>query len=331
MLRILHQIKNDRRSIGLLIVAPIFILTLLYFLLGTTDYTPTIAVYNLPEPAITSLSESLQVTEITEPAGDTEESVYKYIAEQKLDAYLITDTSGMHVYMKEADTKTAQVRKALSSLANGAMTPDIQYQYETDSDNQLDSLAFVFLGVLAFFFVFIFSGVSFVGERSTQTLDRMMLSPLSRFSIIGGYLLGYGILSAMQSTLIILFAKYILRLNFNGSLGLCILVMVLLSFCAVSFGTLLSLFAKNQFQMIQFIPIIIVPQIFFSGLIPLDTIPYGIGKLCYVFPAYYGCFALKEVMIYGYDFVQILSYLAGLLGFTGVLFLLNVFALKRAS
>ena len=135
----------------------------------------------------------------------------------------------------------------------------------------------------------------------------------------------------MQSTLLILFAKYVLKLHFSGSVGTCVLIMILLSFSAVSFGTLLSIFAKNQFQMIQFIPIIIVPQIFFSGLIPLDTIPYGIGNLCYIFPVYYGCFALKEIIIYGYTISDILPYLGGLLAFTAVLFLLNVVALKKSE
>lgn len=327
MLRILQQIKNDRRSVALLIFAPIFILTLLYFLLGTTDYTPTIAISNVPTQLSDSLSDKLNIIEI----DDSISNPYDYLLDHNLDAYITMDENGLHIYMKEADSKTAQVRKALSSILSTENTPDFHYQYETDTDSQLDSLAFVFIGVLAFFFVFIFSGVSFVGERNTQTLDRMLLSPLSKFSIIGGYLLGYGILSALQSTLIIFFAKYILQLHFIGSLGLCILTMVLLSFCAVSFGTLLSIFAKNQFQMMQFIPIIIVPQIFFSGLMPLDTIPYGIGNLCYLFPAYYGCFALKEVMIYGYHLQQIFPYLTGLIVFTGILFLLNVAALKRAD
>lgn len=91
------------------------------------------------------------------------------------------------------------------------------------------------------------------------------------------------------------------------------------------------LFAQNQFQMIQFIPIIIVPQTFFSGLIPIDTIPYGIGKLCYIFPVYYGCHALKDVMIYGYKITDIIWFLGGLILFTVVLFFANVMALKRES
>ena len=132
-----------------------------------------------------------------------------------------------------------------------------------------------------------------------QTLSRMLQSPLSKTSIIGGYLLGYGILSTLQSILLLIFSAYVLKLHFEGSILLCILIMTLLSFCAVSVGTLLSIFAKTQLQMIQFIPIVIVPQIFFSGLLPLDTIPFHIGKLSILFPVYYGCISLKKVIVYG--------------------------------
>lgn len=326
-IRILRQIRNDRRSLALLIVAPVFILTLLYFLLGTSDYRPKIGVYGLPDAAIATLEDKLEVDLLTTSPEDP----YDYLATEDMDAYLQFDAHSIKVYTKESSSKTALIRQALSSLTQSDTTPQMYYQYETSSDNQLDSLAYVFLGILAFFFVFLFAGVSFVSERNTQTLDRMLLSPLSKASIVAGYILGYGFLSALQSTLMVLFAKYVLKLNFIGSVGICILIMVLLSFCAVACGTLLSIFAKNQFQMIQFIPIIIVPQIFFSGLIPLDTIPLGIGHLSAVFPVFYGCFALKEVMIYGFGIVEILPYLAGLLLYTFILFLLNVLALRRTS
>jgi len=78
---------------------------------------------------------------------------------------------------------------------------------------------------------------------------------------------------------------------------LCILIMILLAFTAVSTGTLISIFANNEFQVVQFIPIIIIPQIFFSGLIPIDTLPFHLEILSYIMPVYYGCTALHNVMV----------------------------------
>lgn len=327
IVRILKQIRNDKRSLALLIIAPLFILTILYFILGDSDYTPTVASYQLPESFTEGISENMVVNKLDALPDDS----YDYLLSNKTDALLYADSTEIKVYMIEQNTKTAKVLKHLQELkaTNGTLPMELHYQYETSSDNQLDSLSFVFLGILSFFFVFILSGVSFVSERNNQTLDRMLQSPLSKASIIGGYTIGYGILSTIQGILIILFSAYVLKLHFQGSVALCIGIMVLLAFCAVSTGTLLSIFATNQFQMIQFIPIIIVPQIFFSGLIPLDTIPWNIGKLCYIFPSFYGCYALKNVMVYGYGIDKIWIWLLGLAGYTGILFVLNVLALKK--
>ncbi|MEG2070797.1 MAG: ABC transporter permease, partial [Bacteroidales bacterium] len=205
----------------------------------------------------------------------------------------------------------------------------IEMLYGSPDDNMFDSLAFVFLGFLSFFFTFIVAGMALVRERFSQTLERVFTTPVRRYQIVGGYMLGYGILTAVQGLLIILFAIYVLEVPLAGSLWLCILVMVLLAFTAVATGALVSIFANSEFQVVQFIPIVVIPQVFFTGLIPLETIPYGLGKLCYLMPVYYGCAPLKEIMIKGAGFSDIYFWLLGLLAYIALLFLLNVVSLKK--
>jgi len=185
------------------------------------------------------------------------------------------------------------------------------------------------LGIISFFFVFIISGMSLVRERSSQTLERLMMTPIRRYKVIGGYTLGFGIIAIIQSVIIFCYSHYVLGLESQGSVLLCIFIMMLLAFVAVSIGALASIFANSEFQVAQFIPIILIPQVFFCGLIPLDTIPYGLGKLCYIMPVYYGCTALKMVMIETADIVRILPFIGGLLAYLLVLFMLNTFALKK--
>jgi len=237
------------------------------------------------------------------------------------------DQEGLHIYMLDKSAKTAKVLKAVQDINSSNI--HINYEYETSDTNQLDSLSFVFLGVISFFFVFILSGMSFVRERTNQTLERMLMAPIRRSTVIGGYTLGYGILSAIQSVVIFLFSVYVLKLHVEGSYILCTLIMIILSFAAVSVGALMSIFANNELQLVQFIPIVLIPQIFFSGLIPLDTIPYGIGNLCYVTPIYYGCAALQKVVIFGDGLDVIYPWILGLIGMIGVLFILNTFLLKK--
>ena len=94
-------------------------------------------------------------------------------------------------------------------------------------------------------------------------------------------------------------------------------------------GALVSIFSNSEFQVMQFIPIVIIPQIFFSGIISIDTLPFGLGKLAYMMPVYYGCTALEQVLIRGAGFRDIAADLLILLVFIAALFALNTVALKK--
>jgi len=326
--RILGQMKNDKRSLGLLLFAPLLVLTLLFFILSDSSYVPKLAVYDMSEKFVAELENHATVIEETEKPEAAD-----YLEANGIDALIWSDSEGTHIELLEKNSKSAAALEAIQDT-NKALQPTqkeliLDYVYESSGDNQLDSLSFVFLGVISFFFVFILSGMSFVRERFGQTLERMLMTPIRRIDVIGGYTLGYGLLAAVQSVVIILYAVYVLQLQVEGSVALCTLVMILMAFSAVSVGALVSIFANNELQLVQFIPVIIIPQIFFSGLIPIDTIPFGLGNLCYLTPIYYGCTALEMIMIQGKGVVEIWPWLAGSAVFIGVLFLANVTALKK--
>ena len=97
----------------------------------------------------------------------------------------------------------------------------------------------------------------------------------------------------------------------------------------VSTRAFVSIFANSEFQVIQFIPIVIIPQIFYSGLLSLNGLPFNLDKLEYVMPVYYGCTALKKVLINGQGFADIGIYIALLIAFIFVFFALNVISLKK--
>ncbi len=115
----------------------------------------------------------------------------------------------------------------------------------------------------------------------------------------------------------------------NGSIMGAIVLMVLLALVAVVVGAVVSVFANNEFQVVQFIPIIVIPQIFFSGLIPVDTLPLHLDKLAFLTPVYYACSGLELVMVRGGSFTDILPYCGALVAFIVVLFLLNVQLLRK--
>jgi ABC-2 type transport system permease protein len=104
---------------------------------------------------------------------------------------------------------------------------------------------------------------------------------------------------------------------------------LLLSMSALTLGTLLSAFAANELQMIQFIPLVIVPQIFLSGLFPLDTLPLWLQRAGLATPIYYGAQALMDIMIRGKGWSDIALDVFMLIGFSLLFMLLNVLALRK--
>jgi ABC-2 type transport system permease protein len=141
--------------------------------------------------------------------------------------------------------------------------------------------------------------------------------------------MGFSFFAILQAVVLVIFGVYVLGIHNEGQIGWVILIMLLLAIAAVSFGELISVFANTEFQVVQMIPIAIIPQIFFSGLIPIDTIPYNLGYLCYIMPIYYGCTAIKEVMALGNGFGAIWPFVLALLGYTVVLSVLNALVLKQ--
>ena len=105
--------------------------------------------------------------------------------------------------------------------------------------------------------------------------------------------------------------------------------MVVMSLTAVSIGLLVSAITRNEFQVMQMIPVIVLPQLLFSGLIPLEDIPFGLGNLAYIMPLYYTSTALKEVIVFGSGLAVIWPHLAVLLALLLGLSLLNTRVLRQ--
>ena len=156
-----------------------------------------------------------------------------------------------------------------------------------------------------------------------------MITPVRRWQVVLGYTLGFGIFAMLQSVILLAYVKWVLHMTVNGSIYAAGLIMILLSFSAVCIGAFCSIYANNEFQMMQFIQIIVIPQIFFSGLISLDTLPYHLGQLAKIMPVYYACDALNEIIVKGLELGDVITQIIALLSFISLFFVLNIVALKK--
>ena len=331
--RVIRQIAGDKRTIAMMIFAPLLILTLMYLLLGGTDYKPTIAMdKNAMPPALVSVLEKQDVN-LKDIVISGDFNAKDFLSENKnVDAVFSAAQSGMSITMYEAGSKSGAALKAIQSAAaelNPSSGMTTAFVVGSADESSFDSLGYVFLGIISFFLIFIISGMALVRERGGGTLERMLMTPVTRRGAVAGYTLGYGLFAAIQAVILALFSIYVLGVSCAGNAAWVVLTMLLLAITAVSFGELISIFANTEFQVVQFIPIAIIPQVFFSGLIPLDTIPYHLGYLGYIMPVFYGSMAIKAVMRAGSGFGAIWPYLLALLAYIAILSVLNTLALKK--
>lgn len=182
---------------------------------------------------------------------------------------------------------------------------------------------------IVFFFVFLISGIALLRERTTGTLKRLLATPVKRSEIIIGYLCGYGFFSLLQTIMIVLYSSYAFKIQILGSIWDVLLVNALIALVALCLGLLVSTYAATEFQMMQFIPIVIIPQILFSGIIPVTNMAKWLQVIGHFMPLYYGADAISSIIERGSGLTQIYPDLLIILAFIVVFFSLNIWAMKR--
>lgn len=199
-------------------------------------------------------------------------------------------------------------------------------------DIVLDQIAPALLATMSFFFSFLLTGISFLRERSQGTMERLMASPVSRPSIVFGYLLGFFLFALVQTLVIVLFTVYALGVNYVGDLWQVFVFQVVAITVAVNLGIFVSTFARNEFQMVQFIPLIIIPQIFLCGVIwPVTQMPDYLQWFSAVLPLTYAVDGLRGIMLYGDSLGGVALELVVLAGFAIVASLLAALTLRRGA
>ncbi len=330
MVRILLQLAHDKRTIGLMILAPILVLTLMSFIFDGSNYHPKIGIINAPLNFVNKLEDNdANVFRYTENDG------YVMLESSEIDALINFEGGVPKIALEGSDPSKSQAvinltQKALSlSALTPTVKPDITYLYGYENMAAFDNFGPILIGFFVFFFVFLIAGVAFLKERTTGTLERILATPLRRWEIVIGYLLGFGVFTIIQSALIAWFSINILNIMMVGSFYLVLFITILTALVALTIGTFISAFANNELQVIQFIPIIVVPQIFFSGLFDLSTMPTWLQSFGHFMPLWYSADALRNIMIRGKGWSDILFDAFILILICIIFTLANILALKK--
>ena len=351
--RLLQQFRRDHRTLALLFGAPLVILALLGYLLRGGGDVPRMGVVSLDAgplggvvAAALESSTSVSASGMSQSEADTRlrageiagyvllPSDFSVQAQRQRriapEIHLEGSQPGLSQTIVQA---VSQSFVSLASQAGGAQfSPRVSFLYGGQGFDTLDYFGAAFIGLVVFFLVFVITAVAFLRERGQGTLERLMASPLRRAEIVLGYMLGFTVLALVQSAEVLAFSLLVLHVHNVGNVGLIFLVEALMAIAAVNLGIFLSMFARTEFQAVQFIPLVIVPQMLLAGIIfPISTEPGPLQALSRVLPLTYAVEGLRNIMIKGADlsWASLQLDIGVVLGFCILVILAGAMTLRR--
>ena len=159
-----------------------------------------------------------------------------------------------------------------------------------------DRVGLTMLGVFPFVVMFLVTSIAMLRERTSGTLERLLTTPLSRLDLLLGYGTAFGLAAAVQAVVTVTVATTVYDLEVAGSLYYVVLIAVVDAVLGVALGLLASAFARSEFQAVQFMPVIVLPQFFLCGLlVPREQMAGWLQAVSDVLPLTYAVEALQEV------------------------------------
>jgi ABC-2 type transport system permease protein len=156
------------------------------------------------------------------------------------------------------------------------------------------------LGIFPFITMFLVTSIAMLRERTTGTLERLMTMPLAKLDLLGGYGIAFALLAALQALVTSAFAFAALGLDTPGSAALIVFLAVLDAVLGSALGLLASAFAATEFQAVQFMPAIVLPQILLCGLlVPREQMAGWLEAVASVLPLTFAFDALDAVAVDG--------------------------------
>ncbi|MHA6803803.1 ABC transporter permease [Salinifilum ghardaiensis] len=171
----------------------------------------------------------------------------------------------------------ATTRRILTQLAHDKRTAAmlivvpsllmVLLRYVFDSEVLFSRIAPALLGVFPFLIMFLITSITTLRERTTATLERLMTLPIGKLDLLLGYALAFGAIALVQVSLAAGVSVLWLGLDIAGSVWTLLLIAVLDALLGMAMGLFVSAFARTEFQAVQFMPVIVLPQFLLCGLL----------------------------------------------------------------
>lgn len=348
--RVILQVLADRRTLALIIFVPVILLTFAGVLIRLEPGTIKVGVVNVDQGFSGGGNEIklgdrlvavLQTFDIFTAEILTADQAQAKIEAGELDALITLPENFTSQVMQTREltlniqfegsnpmvaerlrgafervgTQTLNSMVMVQGSQPAEVTIDLQTSYlhggaEFDT---LDYMASALIGVFVFLFVFILTSISFLRERLAGTLERLQATPIRSHEIIVGYMLGFLFFGLLQGIVTLLYTVFVLKIHYHGNLLNVFIVESLLVVASVNLGIFFSTFARNEFQVLQFIPLVVVTQVFLGGVFwEVSDMPSWLQPLAYVMPLTHANQALRAIMMKGAGLDDLIPQIAAL-------------------
>jgi ABC transporter DrrB family efflux protein len=165
-----------------------------------------------------------------------------------------------------------------------------------DSRPMFDRVALLLLGIFPFTTMFLITSVAMLRERTSGTLERLLTTPMSKLDLLLGYGIAFALAAAAQAAVTCGTAYWLLDLDTAGSPWLVVGIAIISAVVGMALGLLSSAFATSEFQAVQFMPAVVMPQILLGGLfVPREQMAGWLHTISDALPLTYVIEALGEV------------------------------------
>ncbi len=194
------------------------------------------------------------------------------------------------------------LQSVFSSHGNGsAFRVTSDYVYGSSTTPFIDTIAPGIMALAILFITTVLSIIVLVRERSAGLLERLFASPLRASEFVAGHALSLTVVAVAQVAVLFTVALVIFHASFSGNVLFAYAVLVLFGVGNLGLGMLLSAAARSEFQAIQFIPLLLIPQILFAGaLFPLEAIPVAFRPISVILPLTYAARAVQDILLRGW-------------------------------
>lgn len=190
---------------------------------------------------------------------------------------------------------------ALILVVPALLLTAVYYLYENETlppgmPRTFDRVGLMMLAIFPFVVMFLVTSITMLRERTSGTLERLLTTPIHKADLLFGYAIAFSIMAALQSLVATAVAYWVFGLDIKGSPGYVVIIAVINAVLGVALGLLCSAFARTEFQAVQFMPVVVVPQILLCGLfVARERMNDVLENISNVMPLTFSVDALKEI------------------------------------